>query len=635
MAVADHFDSVQQIYIAFYQRPADPAGLRYWAERVEVAGGDTGAVIDAFAASEEAQELYGDITNENIGQAITDIYQALFGREPDAAGRAYYEQAFANGEMTAGTIALSILDGAQGEDTIAINNKLEVANEFTQQVAGQTFEDANFGQGSNFAVTYNEEDTEAARAILADVTAAPGSVLDATAVRQALREQIANEGDDIEGSDSVLTLTTDVDTLQGTQGNDTFQGILGAGANGTVQTFDSIDGGAGTDTLNLLVRGNTGVPSNVGIRGIEVVNLISENGNVVQGDGVDAEDFGTAAQQIWQINAATDISNLKANQTAGFRNVQQLDATVEFDVEAGTVVLENLGDDSDIYFAGETLTTATVSGSIAQNADAKYVETLNVHDHTENAAGTEEELIETLNVSLTTRTAIDLQGEFSSLVTFNATESKAGILVDLSDLTDLETANFGDGADEVSADVSGTAATTFNLGAGNDVFEIDGTVAAGADAKNSLTSVTLGAGNDTFAITTGLSNIVNASKANFAEGLITVTDFDAEQDVFNVSGLQLELATLDNTEIGNIRDAASLYDAIQLAASFTAVGTDDDNDPSTPNAGDDENAVLFTYADSAYLFVDNDNSGTLNAGDGLVQLVGVTANEFDAQSFVA
>ena len=30
MAAAAYFDQIQKIYIAFYQRPADPAGLRYW-----------------------------------------------------------------------------------------------------------------------------------------------------------------------------------------------------------------------------------------------------------------------------------------------------------------------------------------------------------------------------------------------------------------------------------------------------------------------------------------------------------------------------------------------------------------------------------------------------------------------------
>ena len=67
MAATQYFEQVQKIFIAFYQRPADPAGLKYWAQRVDAAGGDFGAVIDAFASSPEAVALYGTIDAATIG----------------------------------------------------------------------------------------------------------------------------------------------------------------------------------------------------------------------------------------------------------------------------------------------------------------------------------------------------------------------------------------------------------------------------------------------------------------------------------------------------------------------------------------------------------------------------------------
>ena len=48
MAASAYFETVQKIYIAFYQRPADPAGLKYWAEQIDKAGGNPNAVITAF-----------------------------------------------------------------------------------------------------------------------------------------------------------------------------------------------------------------------------------------------------------------------------------------------------------------------------------------------------------------------------------------------------------------------------------------------------------------------------------------------------------------------------------------------------------------------------------------------------------
>nr|MBF0684808.1 DUF4214 domain-containing protein [Pseudomonas sp.] len=186
MAVLDHFEAVQKIYIAFYQRPADPAGLTYWAKQVEAANGNTQAVMDLFANSDEATELYGPINADTIGDVIDKIYQALFGREPDAEGKQYYVEEFTKGTFTAGNIALTVLNSAQGTDVDAINNKLAVADEYTSQVDGREFSDSEFGNAP-FAFEYAGEDAAvAARELLATVTADETTVLDGEAIKKAL-----------------------------------------------------------------------------------------------------------------------------------------------------------------------------------------------------------------------------------------------------------------------------------------------------------------------------------------------------------------------------------------------------------------------------------------------------------------
>ena len=125
MAAASYFDTVQKIYIAFYQRPADPAGLKYWAQRIDDAGGDAASVVTAFATSAEAVALYGTIDATTIGGVIDSIYMALFNVAPDAAGKQFYVDGFTAGTFTAGTIALNILNGAQNDDAVAIANKLD------------------------------------------------------------------------------------------------------------------------------------------------------------------------------------------------------------------------------------------------------------------------------------------------------------------------------------------------------------------------------------------------------------------------------------------------------------------------------------------------------------------------------
>lgn len=131
-------EEVRGAYLGYYARSADPTGLVYWTSRLIAEGGNLDALIAAFANSPEAQELYGDKSDSEI---IDMLYQALFGREPDDAGKAFYLQGLASGAMTPESIALDILFGAQGEDVAVLENKLEVSEYFTDQVTqtGATF----------------------------------------------------------------------------------------------------------------------------------------------------------------------------------------------------------------------------------------------------------------------------------------------------------------------------------------------------------------------------------------------------------------------------------------------------------------------------------------------------------------
>jgi len=44
-------DLVQQAYLAFYGRPGDPAGLAYWSQQLDAAGGSLDAIIQALSNS--------------------------------------------------------------------------------------------------------------------------------------------------------------------------------------------------------------------------------------------------------------------------------------------------------------------------------------------------------------------------------------------------------------------------------------------------------------------------------------------------------------------------------------------------------------------------------------------------------
>src|SRR5690606_24061849 len=103
-----------------------------------------------------------------------------------------------------------------------------------------------------------------------------------------------------------FNLTTGADNIVGTTGDDT---IIAAAVNQlgepatTLQAFDSIDGGAGRDTLNIYANG-TGGGFNVKqvgtVKNVEVINIHNAEGQFAAADGIDASKF-VGAEEIWQI----------------------------------------------------------------------------------------------------------------------------------------------------------------------------------------------------------------------------------------------------------------------------------------------------------------------------------------------
>ncbi|NBC50024.1 MAG: DUF4214 domain-containing protein [Gammaproteobacteria bacterium] len=151
---------VQAAYLAYYGRPADSAGAAYWTDRLIQAGGSLDSLIEAFANSPESTERFGA---KSPGELIDMLYQQLFNRLPDSAGRLFYLQALEAGTLTPATIALDLYFGAQGDDITIINNKLAVGAYFTEQLAAS-------------GADYDAETLDAALELLALVGATPASV---------------------------------------------------------------------------------------------------------------------------------------------------------------------------------------------------------------------------------------------------------------------------------------------------------------------------------------------------------------------------------------------------------------------------------------------------------------------------
>lgn len=123
-----YYNDIAKLYVAYFNRPADPAGLAYWEGRVEAANGSTAAVSAEFAGSAEYKATYAGMTNEQI---VDKIYQNLFGRPAEDAGKKYWADLMTAGTITIDAAVRDISNAALGSDKTAFNNKVTAGLAFT------------------------------------------------------------------------------------------------------------------------------------------------------------------------------------------------------------------------------------------------------------------------------------------------------------------------------------------------------------------------------------------------------------------------------------------------------------------------------------------------------------------------
>ena len=122
-------DGVQKVYVAYFGRPADSAGLNYWVDQAIANQGNWNAIAEQFASSPESQKLYGNSSNAELVKAI---YLNVLGRAPDATGNQYWLDQLGSGKVTPAAMALTISSSTLGKDTTTLNQRIDGAKAFTQ-----------------------------------------------------------------------------------------------------------------------------------------------------------------------------------------------------------------------------------------------------------------------------------------------------------------------------------------------------------------------------------------------------------------------------------------------------------------------------------------------------------------------
>ena len=252
---------IQNAYVAFFNRPADVAGLTYWSTYA----GSTADLLNTFAQSTEYKNLYSGLNNTQI---VNAVYSNLFGHTPDVAGLTYWVTQLDQGKLAIGNIADAINKGAQGTDATIIANKTTAATEFTKALDTTAEIVAYAG--------VNSTGLDAVKAWLAAVTSDSATLTNATstATLTSITTTVLNN---VASTGSTFTLTanrTDNGTANVFSAPDIFNGPSGTYLQ-SLNTGDKLTGIGTNPTLNATL---TGTPATPTMTGVETLNLTATAG---------------------------------------------------------------------------------------------------------------------------------------------------------------------------------------------------------------------------------------------------------------------------------------------------------------------------------------------------------------------
>lgn len=607
MAVVTIQQSVAALYVAVFNRAPDAAGLNAWTA-VITSGQQTFAQVAAgFAAHEVFTTGIGTLSNTDF---VAALYQNILGSAGDAGGIANWSNQL-NAGMSKADVAALFVQAALTVDIPAMlaAGSLTAAEAAAATVRQQTLTNkadtgiyfANtLGAASNLnpnTVSSSKAGLEAdpiynaSKAAIANVT---DSVASVTAAKDAIAVAAGSSNPAQALLGGTFTLTTGADTFVGGSSADVFNALTinadGADAS-TLTGFDSIDGGAGNDTLNIYTdtdatgtAGNKTFPSTVTVKNVETINY--KNAGATAGADIDASKFvgATAINQIG--TAAADVINLAAGTTAGFNGADLADLSVDGAATATSAAIALTGVKGDVNnvvklaVSGAALNAVNVSGSIAQHTTGAAAASLAL----DVTAGDDTATL-TVNSAVATTVSVDVANVKVSTVdasastgaiTYNAATTVANIKTGSgTDTVTLNTAltataktasvSTGDGIDTLNilatAAASSAATVTADAGAGNDTINLT--------INSDITyNVAAGAGDDTVVIA---GTVKTTDKIDGGAGTDTVSLALAAPKTLVADDYIVFNKVLTNFETLKLTGSAATMDASQLGAGYTTI----------------------------------------------------------------
>lgn len=464
---------VQQLYLAYFGRPAEQAGLTYWTAQ---ANATVDQISAAFAQQPEYSNVYGSLTR---AQTVDTLYQNLFGRTAQNAELTYWIN---SADVTVDRLALALVNGATGTDRLLLDSKTQFASTVTANAGASgtatsvanTFSTAVANTGST-AAQYSAANTAAKAAV------AP-TIVDASGVADA--NGVLTSALNFQGLTAGTVTVTNLDSVH----NLALPTAAGANLVTDFTVKGSVDGAA---TVNVLENAAT-----------DIVTALHVNV---------ASTAATASNGVLTVGAST-LSALTtfdgASSSAGL-NVGATGAALSL---AGLTNLTT-GSGNDTLFVN----TGTLSSSVTKVA-ALTIDTGAGNDNI---------------TSVVSDGALTINAGAGTDVINATTSGKAALTINAGAGND--TVIIGSTADGTATPATAAHNVSITLGDGNDVVSL-ATTTSGSPATTTTNTFSTVQGYTAVSSSSTAAQVTAADTALKA-GLVTVTDFNVGADTLALGSL--------------------------------------------------------------------------------------------------
>jgi len=466
---------LQELYVAYFGRAADPTGLDYWTTQ----GTTQAAFASHMHAQNEFQSVYGTKTVE---AQVNQIYKNLFDREADVTGLEYWTLQINLGNLKVAEIATHLIWAAKNNsgstaDKTALTNRTAAAVAYTAEVKLTTADILAYAPTTTDPWVAGSNITEAVTYL---------STIDGTTAHTAagITASVDKFTATVDATAKTLTLTTGVDAFTGGAAGDTFQTQMDATATlNTAGLLDTVDGGAGTDTF--VVVNTTANAVSTQLQASNITNIETFDYRASGGGNLDFDTAGSATTfKLTNVTGASDFSDVRITDTVSIVNAgAAFDSTltynttnVEGTADSHTITLDGVTAGADLAIAGdlETLTLDIDSAVSFADLDFAANQTAIVIDAGANLTVTNQLTnagVLTYTVSGSGKVDIDAVALGAAATTYNAatTTGIQSIMVGATNTT----VTTGTANDVVDMQGNLTYQDTIDLGAGTDTLRVD------------------------------------------------------------------------------------------------------------------------------------------------------------------